>query len=92
MLQLGADLGVMPVVVAEEFLQGADRTAGSEGDRFDALALEFGEQAPAVGVQVAEGLGVTATEQVRPKKSSRADPSPSNSSSVMALASLQGSS
>ena len=67
-LQLSADLSVLPLVVAEELLQGADGTAGGQGDRLDTLAFEFGEQATAVGVQVAEGLGVAAAEQVRPQE------------------------
>jgi hypothetical protein len=64
-LQLLADVGGRPKVVAEELLQGADGTAGGQGDGFAGLALEFGEESFAVGVQVGEGLGVAAAEQVR---------------------------
>jgi hypothetical protein len=62
--------GFRPVngYVAEELLEGADGTAGSQGDGLDGLALEVGEESAAVGVQVGEGLGVAATEQVGPQE------------------------
>jgi hypothetical protein len=43
-LQLRADLGVVPEVVAEELLRGADGTAGGPRDGLDGLALEVGEE------------------------------------------------
>src|SRR5215813_15501896 len=67
-LQLFADVGEGPEVVAEELLQGADGTAGGQGDGFDRLAFEVGEESFAIGVQVGEGLGIAATEQVRSQK------------------------
>ena len=68
--------GVVATVVAEELLQGADGTAGGQGDRLDALAFQVGEQAAAVGVQVAEGLGVAAAEQVRLQEIIEGGPQP----------------
>src|SRR5262249_34098098 len=67
-LQVFADLGELPEVVAEELLQGADGTAGGQRDGLDGLALEVGEESLAVGVQVREGLGIATTEQVVPKE------------------------
>ena len=67
-LQLLADVGERPQVVAEELLQGADGTAGGQRDGLDTLAVQVGEQPFAVGVQVGEGLGVAATEQVGPQE------------------------
>jgi hypothetical protein len=55
-------------VVAEEILEGADGTAGSQGDGLDGLALEVGEESAAVGVQVGKGLGVAATEELGPQE------------------------
>jgi len=65
LLQLVAELAVPPLVVLDKLLQGTDRAARGAGDGLDALALQFREQAPAVGVQVAKGLGVAAAVQIR---------------------------
>jgi len=59
-----ADLGERPEVVVEELLQGTDGTARGQGDGFAGLAREVGEESFTVGVQVGEGLGVAAAEQV----------------------------
>lgn len=67
-LQLLADLGVMPSVVTEELLQSANGTASGQSDWFGSLALQVGEQATAVGLQVVEGLGVATAEQVPPQE------------------------
>jgi hypothetical protein len=67
-LQLIDDLGVLPLVVAEELLQGADSTARGQGDRLRRLAFQVGEQATAVGMQVAKGLRIAAAVQVRPQE------------------------
>ena len=75
-LQLLPDLLALPLVVFEELLQGADGRAGGEGDGLDALALQVGEQAAAVGVQVGEGLGVAAAVQVRPQEALQGRPQP----------------
>src|SRR6266702_748243 len=75
-LQQLFDVGVLPVVVAEELLQGADGTATGKGDRLDALAFQVGEQTAAVAVQVAEGLGVAAAVQVRPQEVLQRRPQP----------------
>jgi hypothetical protein len=64
-LQLFADLGEIPKVVLEKLLQGADGTARGQGDGFAGLALEFGEESFAVGMQVSKGLSVAATEEIR---------------------------
>jgi hypothetical protein len=58
------DRSEVPEVVTQELLERADRGAGLEGDGLAGLALQVGEQAADVGVQVGEGLGVAATEQV----------------------------
>src|SRR5437762_549241 len=53
---------VVPVVLAEEFLQGPGRDAGVDGDRLDALLGDVGELARDVHRQV--GAGVFAGETV----------------------------
>lgn len=63
-LQQLADLVVLPGVVAEELLKGADGAAGGQSDGFDTLAFEFGDQSAAVGVPMREGLGISSAEQV----------------------------
>jgi hypothetical protein len=46
-----ADPGERPGVVAEELLEGADGDAGGQGDGLAGLAVEVGEQAPAVDAE-----------------------------------------
>jgi hypothetical protein len=43
--ELIADLFVVPDMVTEEFLDGADGHPGSEGDGFGGFACEIGQQA-----------------------------------------------
>jgi hypothetical protein len=63
LLQEVADLGGVPVAVAEELLEGTDGDAGVEGQGRAGLARQIGEQAAAVELEQVEGLGVAATEQ-----------------------------
>src|SRR5262249_42565934 len=69
-----ADVAGVPVVILEELLEGADRGAGLEGDGFDALAWQFGEESADVGLQVGEGLRVGAAEQVASQKGGQRRP------------------
>ena len=55
LLQLVTHLVLVPDVVTQELLEGADRRARSQGDGLDALAGQVGQQAPTVGVQMLTG-------------------------------------
>src|SRR6202162_1389585 len=65
LLQSVAELGVLPLVVAQELLQSAYGAPGGQGHRLDTLAFEIGEQAPAVGGGGGQGFGVAGAVQVR---------------------------
>jgi hypothetical protein len=54
---------VVPAVLREEQLHGADAGAGGQSDGLGSLPLQVGEQAATVGAEVGEGLRVLAAEQ-----------------------------
>src|SRR5262249_16646411 len=56
------DAVVVPAMLGEEQLHGANASAGSQGDGLGGLAFEVREQTAAVGSQVAERLCVLTAE------------------------------
>jgi hypothetical protein len=52
LLELIAQARLVPDVIAQKVLQGADGGAGGPGNGLDRLARQVGKQAPAIGVQM----------------------------------------
>src|SRR6185312_15858469 len=64
LLENVAGLLVIPTVLGEEQLQGADARAGSQGNGLGRFPLQLRQEPPAIDAEVAKRLRVFATEQV----------------------------